>query len=101
MLPAASKYVYVKKKIHDKYVHVVIDTMTSPKNRTYSLLGYNKHLKLKKLGGRVETYGTEDIWVKCNAANTVFNGNCGPEAIRVWLPALPPSIRWLTKILLN
>ena len=27
--------------------------------------------------------------MKCNAANTVFNGNFGPEAIRVWLPALP------------
>ena len=36
--------------------------------------------------------GTEDIQVKCNAANTVFNGNCGPEAIRVWLPALPHRI---------
>ena len=33
--------------------------------------------------------GTDDIPVKCNAANTVFNENCGPEAIRVWLPSLP------------
>ena len=37
-------YVYIRRKKHDKYVHVVIDTMTSPKNRTNSLLAYNKHL---------------------------------------------------------
>ena len=61
-------------------VHHVIDTMTSPKNRTNSLLAYIKHLKLKKLEGRAERCGTEDIRVKCNAANIVFNGNCGLEA---------------------
>ena len=36
----------------------------------------------------MERCGTEDIPVKFNAANTVFNGNCGPEAIWVWLPSL-------------
>ena len=29
--------------------------------------------------------------VKCNAANTVFNGNCGPEAIR---EGRQPSLLW-------
>ena len=67
---------FVRKKIHDKY----------------SLLAYYKHLKLKKLGGIAERCGTEDIRVKCNAPNTVYNGNCGPEAIRVWLLALPHSL---------
>ena len=28
---------YVRKKIHTKYVHVTIDTMTYPKNRIYYL----------------------------------------------------------------
>ena len=37
----------------------------------------------------MERCGTEDIRVKCNAANTVFNANCGLEAIQVWLPFLP------------
>ena len=37
----------------------------------------------KKLEGRADRCGTEDIPLKCNAI-TVFNGNCGSEAIRVW-----------------
>ena len=63
ILQAANKYVYVRKKIHDKYVHVMIDNMTSPKNQTNSLLAYTKHLKLDKLEGRAERCGTEDIQV--------------------------------------
>ena len=87
--------------MHDKYVHVVIDTMSYPKNQTNSLLAYYKHLKLKKLGGRGEMCGTEDIRVKFNAVNTVFDGNCGPEAIQVWLPALPCSGKELIVNLVN
>ena len=61
MLQVARKYVYVRTKIHDKYVHVVTDTMTSPKNRTNSLLAFNKHLKVKELGGRAERCGTGEV----------------------------------------
>ena len=39
-------------------------------HQTNSLLAYNKHLNLKKLGGTVERCGTEDIRVKCDAANS-------------------------------
>ena len=38
----------------------------------------------------------QDIWVKCNAANTVFNGNCGPEAIQVWYWL--SSLSWYSQI---
>ena len=59
------------------------------KNRNKSLLAYNYHLKLKQIYGRAERCGTEAVKVKCNAANAVFYGICGQEAIRVWLRSLP------------
>ena len=51
----------VRKQIHDKYVHYLINTLTDFKNLIKSLLTFNKHLKLYKLGGRAERCGSEDI----------------------------------------
>ena len=49
----------------------------------------------RSIGERAERCVTEDKQVKCNAANTVFNRNCGLEAIRVWLLSLPRSkVHW-------
>ena len=79
-------YAFVRKNKHDKKVHVVVDTMTSPKNRINSLLAYNQHLKLKDnvQKSRKVWYGSRTGEVQCRKRS--FYDICGPEAIRVWLP---------------
>ena len=67
---AARIHANVWKKMHEKYVHVLIDTMTSPKKWINTVSVNQKHLNIKKnIWKRKMWFGSHEDEVKCRKRN--------------------------------